>query len=260
MNGLLACVAVAPLLGAPSLGAEQVSQLVLGEGAEILERQGAMLRARTLLEQYEGWIHAGYVHLLPLPEAVAWVATAAWSEGAVLEGPDGVAVRAPHRARLPLEGEDHVRLPMGQRAAILSGAIRPWGDVMVGAQQEPPADWAWREFAGTPYLWGGVSAAGIDCSGLVQTTFLARGVPLPRDVRQQVAHGQRVELAARRAGDLLFFHGEGTDRITHVAMLAGHEMIVHSTIETGQVTRESFAAGSRAGSLLGRLVAVRRLA
>jgi gamma-D-glutamyl-L-lysine dipeptidyl-peptidase len=259
MTGLLVRVAVAPLLGAPSLGAEQVSQLVLGEGAEVLERQGAMLRVRTLLDQYEGWIHVGYVHLLSLPDAVTWVANAAWSEGALLEGPDGVALRAPHRARLPLDGDDHVRLPAGQRAAILSGAIRPWGDVMLGAQQEPPADWAWREFAGSPYLWGGVSAAGIDCSGLVQTTFLARGVPLPRDARQQVSHGQHVELGERRAGDLLFFHGEGTDRITHVAILAGHETIVHSTIETGQVTRESFAEGTRAAPLLGRLVAVRRL-
>lgn len=259
MSGILLRVAVAPLLSGPSLGAEQVSQLVLGEGAEVLERQGAMLRVRTLLDQYDGWLHAGYAHELPLADAAAWVAGAAWSEGALLEGPDGVAIRVPHRARLPLEGDDHVRLPNGQRATILSGAIRPWGEVMVSAQQEPPADWAWREFAGTPYLWGGVSAAGIDCSGLVQTTFLARGVPLPRDARQQVALGQVVELKERRAGDLLFFHGEGTERITHVAILAGHETIVHSTIDTGQVTRESFARGTRAEGLLGRLVAVRRL-
>jgi len=94
VTGLLARVAVAPLLAAPSLGTEQVSQLVLGEGAEVLERQGAMLRVRTLLDAYEGWIHSGYVHQLPLADAVAWVANAAWSEGALLEGPDGNAVRA----------------------------------------------------------------------------------------------------------------------------------------------------------------------
>lgn len=124
---------------------------------------------------------------------------------------------------------------------------------------EAPAEWAWREFAETPYLWGGVTASGIDGSGLVQITFLARGVILPRDARDQAESGSAVDPVAMQAGDLLFFRGEETDRITHVAILAAPDQIVHSTVETGGVTREPWHVGSRAAPLRQRLVAVRRL-
>lgn len=259
MSALLARIAVVPVLASPSLAAEQVTQLVLGEGAEVIATEGSMLRVRTLLDQYEGWVHQGYVRRCDRGEVEAWLATAAWSEGALVGGHGGTAIRVPHRARLPLEGEDRVRLPDGSAAELLSGSIRPWHEVIADGQREPPAEWAWREFAETPYLWGGVTAAGIDCSGLVQTTFLARGVPLPRDAREQVHTGSAVEHDERRAGDLLFFRGEATDRITHVAIVAGHDTIVHSTVETGCVTREPWSAGSRAAPLRERLVAVRRL-
>ena len=113
-----------------------------------------------------------------------------------------VAIRVPHRGRLATAGEGKVRLPDGRVAQVRSGRIRPWGEVIADCQRVAPHEWAWREFAGTPYLWGGVTASGIDCSGLVQTTFLARGVPLPRDARDQVALGEMVEPEAILAGDL----------------------------------------------------------
>lgn len=260
MSGaLLVTTAVAPLLAAPTLSSEQVSQLVLGEGAEILEQRDAYHRIRTSLDAYEGWIHRGYARTIDVNELEGWLATAAWSEGALIEGSTGVAQRAPHRARLILEGPDLVRLPDGSSGAVLAGRIRPFNDILLHSRSVPPADWAWREFAGTPYLWGGITASGIDCSGLVQTTFLVRGITLPRDARQQVAHGDGVEEREARAGDLLFFRGQETSSITHVAIIAGHDTIVHSTVETGRVTRESWADGSRAAPLRERLVAIRRL-
>jgi hypothetical protein len=233
--------------------------LVLGEAAEVIDVNGGMLRVRTLLDGYEGFLHRGYVQEMLIGTAVNWLHTSAWSEGALLGGAAGSLLRAPHRARLPLEGDERVRLPDGSAAEILSGSIRNYGEVMADAVLEPPAEWAWREFAGSPYLWGGITASGIDCSGLVQTTFLARGTPLPRDARQQVDHGEMVEATEARTGDLLFFRGTESEAITHVAILAGHETLVHSTVETGQVTRESWEAGSRAAPLRDRLVAVRRL-
>jgi hypothetical protein len=259
VNALLATAAVVPVLATPSLSAEQVTQLVLGEGAEVLDHRGAMLQIRTVLDQYDGWVHEGYVRRLHLGDVEAWLSTAAWSEGALLRDGTGTAIRAPHRARLLLEGSSRVRLPDGDVGEILGGSIRPYHDVILAGLAEQPATWAWREFAGAPYLWGGVTASGIDCSGLVQTTFLARGVPLPRDARQQVESGQVIELSARREGDLLFFRGADSDRITHVALQAADDEIVHSTVDTGRVTREPMLAGSRAAPLIERLVAVRRL-
>jgi hypothetical protein len=257
VNALLVNSAVAPLLAGPSLRTEMVSQLVLGEGAETLESRGDMRRVRTLLDSYEGWVHRGYVHEVDLDTAIAWSEEAAWSEGALLEDDEGLATRAPHRARLLLDGL-RVRMPNGTRADVLTGSVRRLEDVVADASLEPPADWAWREFAGTPYLWGGVTAAGIDCSGLVQTTFLARGIALPRDAALQATQGKSVDLNERRAGDLLFFRDSDSENIGHVAVLAGHETIVHSTVNAGRVIRESWADGAPGAALRDRLVAVRR--
>ncbi len=259
MKALLATAAVVPVLATASLAAEQVTQLVLGEGAEVIDHRGPMLHIRTILDQYQGWVHQGYVRRLNLGDVEAWLATAAWSEGALLRDGSGTAIRAPHRARLLVEGSSRVRLPDGDVAEILGGSIRPYHDVILSGLAQSPTTWAWREFAGAPYLWGGVTASGIDCSGLVQTTFLARGIPLPRDARQQVESGQPVELTERRADDLLYFRGSDSDRISHVAMQFGSDGIVHSTVETGRVSREPMTPGSRAAPLLDRLVAVRRL-
>ena len=258
MKGILVTATVAPLLATPSLQGEQSSQLVLGEGAEVVGSQGDMLQVRTLLDGYPGWIAAGYVEQLSLGEVEAWLARAAWSEGALLRNEAGVAIRAPHRARVVLNGDDGVQLPDGEAGEILAGAISPYDDIVARARTESPADWAWREFAGTPYLWGGITGAGIDCSGLTQNAMLARGVTLPRDASEQAAHGQVIDPADRRVGDLLFFRSRDRDRIGHVGILAEPDVMVHSTIDTGGVTRESLAPDARAHSLLARLVAVRR--
>ena len=258
MSAVLATSTIVPLLSGPSLRHELVTQLVLGEGARIVAREGDMYQVRTMLDDYEGWLHRGYVRETDQGAVDAWLSTAAWSEGAVLER-GGATMVAPHRSRLPLEGTDRVRLPDGQPAHIRQGRIRSYAEVMGDAIGVAPADWAWREFAGTPYLWGGVTTAGIDCSALVQTTMLARGIPLPRDARQQVDHGTSVPLEAIQGADLLFFRGGATDRITHVAIALDADTIVHSTVETGQVTRESWTAGMRAAPLRDRLVAVKRL-
>jgi hypothetical protein len=260
MKGLLVTATVAPLLAGPTLQSEQVSQLVLGEGAEVTGIQGNMLQVRTMLDGYAGWIAAGYVEQLPLSEAEAWLASAAWSEGALLRDSAGIAIRAPHRARLILTAEGEVRLPDGDRGEILAGAVTPYEEIVKRAREEPPADWAWREFAGTPYLWGGITGAGIDCSGLTQNVFLARGTTLPRDAHEQATHGQVIDPAERQAGDLLFFRSRDRDHIGHVGILAEADTMVHSTVDTGCVVRESLAPESRAHPLLARLVAVRRIA
>ena len=106
-----------------------------------------------------------------------------------------------------------------------------WVDNKQFVPFDTAADLAERLFLDTPYLWGGRSTAGIDCSGLTQVCFKAMGVWLPRDASQQVTCGNEVCLCDIQRDDLAFFHNpEG--RIVHVGICLGDGRIIHAS---GQV-------------------------
>jgi gamma-D-glutamyl-L-lysine dipeptidyl-peptidase len=84
-------------------------------------------------------------------------------------------------------------------------------------------------FLDTPYLWGGKTACGIDCSGFSQQVFKQFGIKLPRDSYQQAEAGEVVGfLMEAQCGDLAFFDNE-EGRITHVGIMLGNDEIIHSS-------------------------------
>ena len=258
MTTAVAQAALAPVLAQPTIRAEQVTQLVLGETAVVLERTGEWRRVCTHLDDYAGWVHAGYLTEVEDPAAEDWRSAATgWSEGAVLRLA-GSQVPLPLRARVALTS-DGVRLPDGRRGRVVHGSVREMGEILAAARAKAPERWALEHFMGSPYQWGGVTPWGVDCSGLVQTTFAARGIALPRDSSQQARHGISVALNAIQPGDLLFFRSETGSAITHVAFAGEADTLVHSTLPCGGMLTEPWLPGSRAATLRERLVAVRRL-
>jgi cell wall-associated NlpC family hydrolase len=259
MTAVIARAAIVPVFAQPTLRSEQASQLVLGETATVLEAAGDWRRVRTDLDGYAGWVHAGYCVEADGARADAWrQAATGWSLGAVLRLGDGPAVRLPLRARVALEG-DGVRLPDGRRGHAAEGGLACAAEAVQAARARAPERWALEYFAGSPYEWGGVTPCGVDCSGMVQTTFLARGLTLPRDSSQQATCGAPVPLDDIRPGDLLFFRDDAGTRVTHVAFAGEADTLVHSTVALGGMVQEPWLPGSRAASLRERLVAVRRL-
>ena len=94
------------------------------------------------------------------------------------------------------------------------------------------------------YLWGGTSAPNYDCSGLVQSAFMAAGIQVPRDSCQQEDFTQRISQSDLQPGDLIFF---GTpERTTHVALYIGNDQYIHSSgkRQRPQRHRHRFAHGS----------------
>jgi cell wall-associated NlpC family hydrolase len=114
-------------------------------------------------------------------------------------------------------------------------------------------------FLGVPYLWGGTTALGMDCSGFVQQVYRLNGIRLDRDADQQATEGRQVE--SPRAGDLLFFSSRGDPfgepRITHVALATGERTFLHTPQRGGAVERGELS-GERVPKAIRRYLAEAR--
>lgn len=238
----LARAAVVPVYAEPRLPAPQISQLVLGMRVEQLSRTGDWVRIRSE-DGYLGWVHAGYIQGGSDEWAFAWE-RGTYGEPVVSLGADlhddeeRPLTRLPWGARIVRRAGAY-ELPDGRRGMVTNGEVV---DVDRLADRFPPRGESVartaRRWLGAPYLWGGLTLNGVDCSGFTQAVMWMHGVALPRDsdLQAMVTVGDDVdlELARMRAGDLLYFAEEGA-KVSHVAISLGGSQILHSALGNGGV-------------------------
>ncbi len=233
----------------PEHRAELGSQLLLGEVVHVLasDREGQWFRVRNLSDGYEGWVRGWGLARCSRARAARWQAAAQF----LVLAPLALARVEPGTgaALTPLffggrliagrkrGGQRAIELPDGRRGWVDAEALRP----LASKPPEPLA--RIRSLLGVPYLWGGRTPAGYDCSAFVQQVAAEQGAALPRDAHDQwracraVPKGQ-----SPRLGDLAFFSSRPRGRMGHVGFCLGGGWFAHArgsvridTVEAGKL-------------------------
>jgi len=208
-----------PLRAAPSHRAEMVSQLLFGERFSIIESSGTWLRIETLFDTYTGWIDS------------AQYGYTGWNEEfpGIITGRELICFREDGSQMTLVPGSELFGLSDDFSAFTAGGSDYRLKDAHASAltPHVSLSDTA-VQFLNAPYLWGGRTPMGIDCSGLVQIAFKIHGIALPRDASQQAQKGTTVDfISDAKPGDVLFFSAD-TDSISHTGILLAKEMIIHA--------------------------------
>lgn len=219
-------VSIAPLRSAPKDQAEIVSQLLFGDQVLILERLEKWLKVRNIYDDYEGYVdfkqlESAHLDAQDQHAEPHFIAPAAALNSLTLE--DGSKFYLPAGSNLP--GYTPGACRIGER--VFKVDFEP-----LALQFDQPQDNVISNamfFQHAPYLWGGRTLFGIDCSGFVQIVYKMAGIKLQRDASQQALQGNTVHfLPEVQPGDVAFFDND-EGRIIHVGILLNQKEIIHAS-------------------------------
>ena len=256
----IACVGVIDVRSEPADEAERLTQILFGEQVDLLESHGKWSRVQVVADGYVGWLRGGMVELVGVASEATHRVVSDVSVAFASRGGRAVS-RLPMGAHLLVVGE------IGEWLEVVGPAGRPmWVErASVLPIREPlslnDALERFQHLVGVPYLWGGRTPWGFDCSGLTQAFMREVGIFVPRDADQQCA-GRTPPHRQPQPGDLLFFStmGSSANVIDHAAIALSNDAFLHASAAAGAVTINSLNRTSPvfAASLAHALSAVRR--
>jgi gamma-D-glutamyl-L-lysine dipeptidyl-peptidase len=215
-------LAIVPMRAEPNERSEMVSQILFGEAFEIIEWKDNWVQIITSFDNYTGWI--GRLQFTMLGQQLF---------AQLKENPPRLTYH-PITQAWKIADNSIVYLPIGASLSFLKGTtcnIGPERFEIIGqAGEYDEVDIIAKSFLNTPYLWGGRTHFGIDCSGFTQAVFrLCCSINLKRDASLQAEDGNIVNsLADIKLGDLAFFdNAEG--KITHVGIMLNKMQIIHAS-------------------------------
>ena len=228
------------------------SQCLMGTSVVINDQDSYWRKVSALNPKYDGWTEELSLTLMSQAEHDAWLEAPKYICKAVYAhiytDPStnsrfisDITMGGVVRQVLDAKGKPvrkgkwlQVALPSRRSGWMLRSQLQDYSLWLASRSATPQSVIATAEmFLGSPYMWGGNSTKGVDCSGLTWMAFHMNGIDLPRDTSQQVKEGREVSLEQAVAGDLIFFgtpaSGDSRERVSHVAIFLGGDRILHAS-------------------------------